>query len=143
MQRLVQDTKPVQMWTKGTQGLSLKGEDLSRLSSRPWRGSGSAYVVTPENNGNPKDNILKCRSVAKSDYDKCNHKVLKFETRLSSQEEYDGLVSYFSSEMLNQCLGILRTSKSIVAATLNMLGIPEELETWTDKSSDDGVDTAA
>ena len=126
MEILTNRTKSILDWSKGNKNKSIKGADLKNFNTRKKKNTKGIYIATPENRGNSKTALTPV-SLTEEEFKNCSHKVLKLQLLKGEDEQFDQLIDYYNSEEFNDVLNILRTSKSIQAATLNLLGIPTEL----------------
>lgn len=118
---ILTNSAPCDIWQKGSKGKPVNGEHLLEKKSAKT----TKFLVGSENRGSSPNPIL-LYSVSKQVFTKCSHKVIKLDLKDSSLKEVDHLVEYFNSEFFNRIIRILRTSKSVQSAILNVIGMPQK-----------------
>lgn len=108
-------------WTKGNKGNKINGDALEKIKAN----SITKKLVCSENRGNSTQPI-KLHPVSSKNFDDCSHKVIKLDLDSFTSKETSQFYDYFNSQFFNNIIKMLRTSKSVQSAILNIIGIPNK-----------------
>lgn len=118
---LIDTTEGCLLWDKGGRRKPIKGEGIKNYAIDNAK---AKIFACPENRGNSKK-IVDLVGITRKTFDKCNEHVLRLDLTECDTQKLKMVMKFIESNMFNRTLSILRTTKSIRASTLNLMGIPK------------------